>query len=180
MSELLAIWRDVADGFTERLTAVGPQDWSAPTCCPDWDVHQLADHAIGAQRMVPRALGATGAIDATGDDLILVWETVREGADVALSAPGALDETVKLPFGKMAARDGVRFPLSDLLVHTWDLARAIGANDRLVPEACTFALSNLVPLDELLRAPGFYGPKLAPAATADDQDKLLAFLGRRV
>ena len=112
MSELLATWRNVADGFTERLTAVGPHDWSAPTCCPDWDVRKLADHAIGAQRMVPRALGATGAIDTTGDDLVLVWETVREGVDVALSASGALDETVKLPFGKMAARDGVGFPQS--------------------------------------------------------------------
>ncbi len=180
MSDLLAMWREVADGFTDRLAAVGPHEWSAPTGCPDWDVNQLVDHAIGAQRMVPRALGAVGAIDATGDDPVRVWRTVREAADVALGAPGALDETVKLPFGTMTARDGLGFPLSDLLVHTWDLARAIRADDRLVPEACTVALANLVPIDELLRSPGFYGPKLEPAADADDQDKLLAFLGRSV
>ncbi|MGA3148021.1 MAG: TIGR03086 family metal-binding protein [Acidimicrobiales bacterium] len=180
MSELLAIWREVADGFTERLAAVGPQEWSAPTGCPDWDVNQLVNHAIGAQRMIPKALGAAGAIDATGDDLVRVWGTVRAAADVALSAPGALDETVELPFGTMKAGDGLGFPLSDLLVHTWDLARAVHADDRLVPEACTMALANLVPIDELLRSPGFYGPKLEPAVGADDQDKLLAFLGRPV
>jgi uncharacterized protein (TIGR03086 family) len=70
--------------------------------------------------------------------------------------------------------------MSDLLVHTWDLARAIGANDRLPPEACTLALHNLEPIDALLRSPGFYGPKLEPSDGADVQDRLLAFLGRRV
>jgi uncharacterized protein (TIGR03086 family) len=180
VTELLTMWRQVADGFTERLEAVGPHDWSNPTCCEGWDVAKLVDHAIGAQRMVPRALGATGAIDTTGDDLVLVWKTVRGGADAALGAPGAFDELVRLPFGEMKASDGIAFPMSDLLVHTWDLARAIGANDRLQTEACEKALADLEPIDELLRGPGLYGPKLEPAAGADVQDRLLAFLGRTV
>jgi uncharacterized protein (TIGR03086 family) len=130
--------------------------------------------------MVPKALGATGAIDTTGDDLVAVWRTVRDGADAALGAPGAFDQQVKLPFGEMKAGDGLAFPMSDLLVHTWDLSRAIGANDRLDPEACVKAMADLEPIDALLRSPGFYGPKLEPAADADAQDRLLAFLGRTV
>ena len=141
---------------------------------------QLVDHAIGAQRMVPKALGATGAIDATGNDLIAVWKTVRDGADAALGAPEAFDQQVKLPFGEMKAGDGLAFPMSDLLVHTWDLSSAIGANDRLNPEACEKAMADLEPIDALLRGPGFYGPKLEPAADADVQDRLLALLGRSV
>lgn len=180
MTELLKLWRQVADGFSERLEAVGPKDWVLPTCCERWDVTKLVDHAIGAQRMVPKALGATGDIDATGDDQVQVWNTVRGAADDALSAPGAFDEIVKLPFGEMPAKDGIGFPLGDLLVHSWDLARAIGANDRLLPEACTVVLANLEPIDALLRAPEFFGPKLEPAADADVQDRLLAFVGRQV
>ncbi len=130
--------------------------------------------------MVPKALGATGDIDATGDDLLQVWNTVRRGADHALSAPGALDEIVKLPFGEMPARDGFRFPLGDLLIHSWDLARAIGANDRLLPEACEVVYANLEPIDSLIRAPEVFGPKLEPAANADVQDRLLAFVGRQI
>jgi uncharacterized protein (TIGR03086 family) len=110
----------------------------------------------------------------------MVWKTVRDAADAALGAPGALDERVKLPFDEMTASDGLGFPMSDMLVHTWDLARAIGAHDRLHPDACEKALADLEPIDDLLRGPGFYGPKLAPAAGADVQDKLLAFLGRKV
>jgi uncharacterized protein (TIGR03086 family) len=180
MTDTLDRWREVADGFTERVTAVEPGQWTAATCCEGWDVTRLVDHAIGAQRMVPRALGATGDIDAQGDDLVRVWTQVRQGADLALSAPGAFGQVVKLPFGEMSVTDGFGFPLSDLLVHTWDLARAIGANDRLHPQACADALATLEPIDALLRGPGFYGPKLEPGPGADVQDRLLAFLGRQV
>lgn len=180
MTETLALWRQVADGFSERLEAVGPEDWSLPTSCEMWDVTKLVDHAIGAQRMLPKALGATGDIDATGADPVQVWKTVRHAADRSLSATGALDKVVKLPFGEMPARDGFGFPLGDLLIHTWDLARAIGVNDRLLAEACSVTYANLQPIDALIRAPGFFGPKLEPAANADDQDKLLAFVGRKV
>jgi uncharacterized protein (TIGR03086 family) len=180
VTETLALWRQIADGFSERLEAIGPEDWSLPTCCENWDVTKLVDHAIGAQRMVPKALGATGDIDATGDDQVQVWNTVRHAVDRSLSARGAFDNMVKLPFGEMPARDGFAFPLGDLLIHTWDLARAIGVNDRLLAEACSLTYANLEPIDALIRAPGFFGPKLEPAAKADDQDKLLAFVGRKV
>ena len=180
MTELLTLWRQVADGFGERLEDVRSDDWSLPTCCERWDVTELVDHVIEAQRMVPKALGATGDIDVTGEDLAPVWNTVRAAADQAMSAPGAFDEVVKLPFGEMPARDGFGFPLGDLLVHSWDLARAIGANDRLLPEACAVVYAKLEPIDALIRAPGFFGPKLEPAADADAQDKLLAFVGRKV
>jgi uncharacterized protein (TIGR03086 family) len=129
---------------------------------------------------VPKALGATGDIDVEGEDLVQVWRTVRAAAEQALGAPGALDEVVKLPFGEMPAKDGLGFPIGDLLVHTWDLARAVGADDRLDPEACAVIYANLEPIDGLVRAPGFFGPKLEPASDADAQDKLLAFVGRQV
>ena len=180
MTEALALWRQVADGFSQRLREVRSDDWSLPTCCDRWDVTKLVDHAIGAQRMVPKALGATGDIDMTGDDLVLVWDTVRPAADKALSAPGAFDEVVKLPFGEMPVKEGLGFPLGDLLVHSWDLARAIGADDRLLPEACAVVYATLEPIDGLIRAPGFFGPKLEPATDADTQDTLLAFVGRQV
>ena len=66
VTEVLTLRRQVAEGFSERLEHVRSDDWSLPTCCERWDVTELVDHAIGAQRMVPKALGATGDIDVTG------------------------------------------------------------------------------------------------------------------
>ena len=180
MADALTMWRQVAAGFDQRLANVGVGDWTALTCCPDWTVTQLVEHAIGSQRFVPRALGASGAIDVEGDDLVQVWKTVRAAADQALGAPGAMDEVVTLPFGQMPAKEGLGFPIGDLLIHTWDLARATGADDRLDAEACAVVYANLEPIDGNIRAPGFFGPKLKPAPDADAQDMLLAFVGRKV
>ena len=180
MTDALAMWRKVAAGFDQRLAKVGMDDWTSPTCCPEWTVTELVEHAIGSQRFIPKALGASGDIDAEGDDLIEVWRTVSDAADQVLSAPGAMDQIVSLPFGEMPASEGLGLPIGDLLVHTWDLARAIGADDRLDAEACAVVFARLQPIDEALRSPGFFGPKLEPAAGAGAQDVLLAFVGRQV
>ena len=72
MTDVLAMWREVAAGFDQRLASVDVDDWARPTCCPEWTVTQLVEHAIGSQRFVPKALGASGDIDAEGDDLVAV------------------------------------------------------------------------------------------------------------
>ncbi len=127
-----------------------------------------------------KALGAIGAIDTNDLDLQQTWLAVRAAAQTALSAPGALRQTVTLPFGEMPAEQGLSFPRGDVLLHSWDLARALGGDMRLNPQACAMVLGVLTPLDAGLRNPGIFGPKLEAAANADVQDQLLAFVGRRV
>jgi len=180
MPDALTTWRTVAAGFDRRIAEVGADQWSLPTGCTEWTVTQLVEHAVGAQRFVPRALGATGAIDTEGDDQAEVWRAVHAAADETFGVPGAMDVVVTLPFGEMPAGQGLGFPIGDLLIHTWDLARAIGADDRLDQDACASVFATLHPLDEALRSPGFFGPKLEPAPGADAQDVLLAFVGRQV
>jgi uncharacterized protein (TIGR03086 family) len=69
--------------------------------------------------------------------------------------------------------------LSDLHVHTWDLARATGGDERLSPEVAAIVLERLKPNDEALRKSGSFGPKVEPPQDADVQVELLCFLGRR-
>ena len=66
-----------------------------------------------------------------------------------------------------------------MVVHTWDLARATGLDETLDPEMVHDMLVNMEPLDDMLRASGQYGPKVAVAAGADEQTRLIAFTGRR-
>jgi hypothetical protein len=73
-----------------------------------------------------------------------------------------MDDVIEFFGDEMPAMNGSRFMLGDLLVHTWDLARATGHDERLHPEACAMVLANLEPIDEFLRTSGMYGPKLEP------------------
>jgi hypothetical protein len=69
---------------------------------------------------------------------------------------------------------------SDILVHTWDLARAVGGDEQLDADAVTQAYSGLKPMDAMIRQPGIFGPKVEPAAGAGEQEEFLNFLGRTV
>ncbi len=67
----------------------------------------------------------------------------------------------------------------DVLVHTWDLARTVGADERLDEDSVRHAYEALKPMDAMIRQPRVFGPKLEPPLDADQQKQFLYFLGRR-
>ena len=73
-----------------------------------------------------------------------------------------------------------RFICSDVLVHTWDVARATGGDETLDADAVTGSFAGLKPMDAMIRMPGVFGPKLEAAEGASEQDQFLAFIGRQV
>ena len=70
------------------------------------------------------------------------------------------------------------FFLGDVLIHTWDLARATGLDEHLDPDVVHDMLIGMEPLDEALRASGQYGPRVVVTPDADEQTRLIAFTGR--
>lgn len=66
----------------------------------------------------------------------------------------------------------------DVLVHTWDLARAVGADDRLDPRWCELCYAGLPTDHDALIASGMFNGPVAVGGDADVQAKLLARLGR--
>jgi uncharacterized protein (TIGR03086 family) len=94
--------------------------------------------------------------------------------------PAVLAKEMDGPTGKMALGEIInRFVAMDVLVHTWDLARTVGADEHLDEEAVRQAYEALKPMDAMIRQPGVFGPKLEPPAGADLQTEFLCFLGRR-
>ena len=72
-----------------------------------------------------------------------------------------------------------QFITTDVLFHTWDLARATGLDEQLDPdEDFVGMLAAMEPMDEVLRNSGHYGPRVEVADDADAQSRILAFLGR--
>ena len=63
-------------------------------------------------------------------------------------------------------------------MHTWDLSRATGQDEHLDPHKCAVLLEGLLPMDDLLRASGHYGPRVEVPEDADVQTRMLAFIGR--
>ena len=66
----------------------------------------------------------------------------------------------------------------DVLIHTWDLARAAGHEVDLDPELCRTFLEGLPSDDGALSRSGMYDIPRAVPAGSDGQTRLLARLGR--
>ncbi len=126
-------------GFERRLRAVRPGQWTAPTPCTEWDVRGLVNHMTRGNLSYAELLrGGTGAeflrlrdTDALGTDPLGSYvRSVRACAE-AFGRPGALLRPLDHPLGRIAGRQALAIRTTDSGVHTWDLARAVGADDRL-------------------------------------------------
>lgn len=71
-----------------------------------------------------------------------------------------------------------QFYTADVFLHTWDLARATGQDESLDPDKCAQMLAGMEQMDEVLRASGQYGPRVAVPDDADAQTRLIGFIGR--
>ena len=59
-------------------------------------------------------------------------------------------------------------------------SRATGGDERLDPDEVHAVFEAMQPMDEMMRVPGVFGPKVEAPPGADEQTRLLAFMGRRV
>ena len=181
MSEVSQRYSRLADAFTSKIAAVPEDKWSSPSPCEGWTARDLVDHVVAAQGtflgFVGRELGDIPSVD---DDPLAAWTAARSVVQADLEDPERAAAEFDGFFGRTtfeAAVDG--FLCFDLVVHGWDLARAVGLDERIDPEDVARVRRQAESYGDVLRSPGAFGPAVEPPADADEQGGLLAFLGRR-
>lgn len=178
MSEVLGRYRQLADAFTARVEAVSDEKWSASSPCEGWAARDVVAHVVNGERMM--VLGEREELP-SGADLKASWLDTRKRVEDVASDPAKMAETVHSPMGPMPLEQMLGSLVSmDLLVHTWDLSRAIGADESLNAQAVADAYEMLKPMDAMIRMPGVFAAKIDPPAGADLQTEFLSFLGRQV
>jgi uncharacterized protein (TIGR03086 family) len=175
------------ESFGARVDAIRDDQWSSPTPCEEWDVRALVNHLVSENRWMPPLLaGATiGEVgdrfegDLLGDDAKAAWDDSAAEAVAAVHGEGAMERTVHLSFGDFPGREYTMQVFADLLIHGWDLARAIGADERLDAELVGACASWFRPMEAAYRTGGAIGPRVETPPEADAQTRLLASFGRR-
>jgi uncharacterized protein (TIGR03086 family) len=165
------------EAFGAHVQGVADDQWELPTPCSDWNVRQLVNHLVYENRWtVPLMTGRT--IAEVGDRPQQAWDESSAEAVEAVGADGALERTVDLSSGPTPASEYVSQLFADHLIHAWDLARAIGADERLDPELVDACAAWFASMEDLYRSIGAIGPRPEVPAGADDQTALLAAFGR--
>ena len=172
--------RAIAGLFSERVRAV--DDWDVPAPVDGWAARDVVRHLV---EWLPAFLA--GGADVTlpagpsvDDDPVGAWTTHAEAVQQLLDDPASGTTMLRNPhIGDLPLPQAVdQFYVSDVFLHTWDLARATGQPDRLDEELANQMFSGMQEHDEMLRASGQYGPRVDVPETADITDKLMGFIGR--
>ena len=157
--------------------------WDRLSPCDSWDARAVVEHVIGFHDvLLLRPLGLKP--ERPRDDPQRRWELTFHSLHEALGREGLFERVIDIPaVGKNRAATldaGKLVPrlTRDVLVHTWDLARAVGADDRLDPGWCALFLNDLPGDPNALSASGMFAVPVAVDDHADVQSKLLARLGR--
>ena len=171
----------VADGFARALSSVTASQWALATPCDEWDVGQLVRHVIATHRRVYSLLDGSTSIDASAHaDLVQEWANATMAIRDALASPELANTPVRARNGEQPFGTLVSGLLTiDTLCHTWDLARAVGADETLDATAVAKAHSVLSAVGDLIRARGGFAAAIESAPTADPQTRFLNFAGRR-
>jgi uncharacterized protein (TIGR03086 family) len=181
-----ALHRRAVEEFDARVRAVGDDQWELPTPCSDWNVRQLVNHLVYENRWtVPLMGGSTIAEvgdrfegDLLGDDPTAAWAESSTAAVRSVQADGALERVVDLSSGPTPAGEYVSQLFADHLIHAWDLARAVGADERLDPELVDACAAWFARMEPQYRASGAIGERPQTPPDADAQTTLLAAFGR--
>ncbi|WP_285481683.1 TIGR03086 family metal-binding protein [Amycolatopsis sp. NBRC 101858] len=176
-----------SNGFEHHLRAVPPDGWHAPTPCTEWDIRALVNHMTrGNLNYVGLLRGATREEflaarddDALGDDPVAAFTASVRACAAAFAETGALDRVVDYPLGKLTGRRALAVRTADSTVHTWDLARALGADDALDPGLVAWIDESY---DDIFAGlalnPRVFADAPPTAPGASRQDRLLTRFGR--
>jgi uncharacterized protein (TIGR03086 family) len=172
--------RAIGGTFADRTRAT--KNWDAPAPVAGWTARDVVRHLV---EWFPGFLsGGTGTTLPAGppvdDDPVGAWLNQYDAVQSLLDDPATPGRALSNPhIGEIPLDEAIdRFYTSDVFMHTWDLSRATGQDDRLEDAFSATLVAGMAAMEEPMRASGQYGPRVPVPPDADAQTRLLGFIGR--
>jgi len=165
---------------SDAATMVGrvrDDQWHDTTPCTEWDVEALVSHMTSGFGFLDAALGCAPT-EAALDEAS--YRAALQRCVGRLREPGALERRCVSPAGfEWSVAEAVAGTAMDQVVHTWDLAVAIGADRQLDADVVSACVAMFLPqMPAVGRDAGFVGPEVNVGLDAPEQDVLLGAMGR--
>jgi uncharacterized protein (TIGR03086 family) len=173
-------YRELAEQFTRKVTSVPADRWGNPSPCEGWTALDVVRHIIDTQRQIVTVVGLDLPPGPSVDeDPAKAWTATRDAMQAVLDKPELGGREYDGLFGRTSLSATVStFHCFDLIVHGWDLSRAAGLDEFIPEEQLTWVDDVAHQQGEMIRADGACGPAIQVGEDADNQTRVLAFLGR--
>lgn len=189
MSESAARFATVSAAFSATVEAVPADAWERPSPCDGWVARDVVRHLVEWLPGPGFLLGAfgveTGPIPSVDKDPAAAWTVVSNAIQGALDDPSIATRVEDCgPPGRLSFEQAVDMTCTpDVLIHTWDLARATGLDEHLDPDEVhrqLVGMESMPPeVDAAIRSSGHFGARVDVTDRADEQTRLLALMGRK-
>lgn len=177
------------DELTALVHGVTPGDLDRATPCDDWAVRDLLSHLIAVQDRIPHIAGGgkpfelPSQVQGIADDSWLTaWDERLPRLRAAIENDENRGRIVVHPAGPMPWAVAVAVYSSEIAVHSWDLARALGRDDELSQQVALAVLPPMkgaLPAEPRGSAIGIpFEPVVAVADDASPYAQLVGWLGR--
>ena len=172
--------RQVAGLFTERVR--GTRSWDTPSPVPGWAARDVVRHLT---EWFPAFLASGAGLDlprgpSVDENPAAAWQVHCDGVQAVLDDPETAHRELANPhIGRLPLETAIdQFYTADVFMHTWDLARATGQDDRLDPGFCAQLLGGMEQMEQAMRSSGQYGARVEVPGDAETHTRLLGFIGR--
>ena len=181
MTEISDRYRRLSAGFANRIAAVATDRWTSASPCEGWSARDLVGHVVGTQAMflglVQREMPEGPRVE---DDPAAAWAHASRVVQADLDDPDRATFAFTSFFGDTTFEAAIdRFLNFDLVVHSWDLARATGGDEHIDPADAERVTAGVAAFGDSIRSPQTCGPEIAVAPDADLTTRMLALVGRK-
>lgn len=172
-----------AAGMLAVVDAISDSQLDEATPCAEFDVHALLNHlfhvAVETRKGMlgehPDLVGEPADYVGADSDWRQRYAEAVEGVAAVCAAPDAAEGEPVLGIPRSTA---VYMPLTDLVVHAWDLARATGQKYTPHPDVVAALYGVVQAMAPQARELGAFGAEVELPADAAEFDQLLAMTGR--
>lgn len=169
------------------VAALTSADLDAPSPCADWNVRSLVSHTIASIDAFSAAVDGAGGpteqelfsgTDILGSDPLGVTERAVARSHRAWASIADWEKQVSTVIGAMPAASAVGIITYSTLIHSWDLATAVGAEVEFTDSEASLAEAVGAQLVPSLRPSGLFGAEVEVGSGASPTARLVAHAGR--
>ena len=176
MDDIIDRHRKACEGFS-AIVRLADGCWENPSPCSELNARDVVEHVMGFHDVLLLRPMETKPTHPKGDP-VARWTVTVPAIFSAMDLASSVGSEEVSKSSDLHLDRLLPMLTTDVLVHTWDLARAVGVDPQLDPELCEVSYETVRPNDERLRASGMFDPALAVPAGADVNSRLVTFLGR--